>query len=141
MSDATRLAAMEAVAEAADELDRLFISGCPYLSQARNKMHLAIRALRAASAPQPAGCISAAPTGCVSDSECAAAGRCLERPALPAQPKPAVKVVTLAVWEDKADGDVQFARIGGKMDGYRLQYRNWERLGTVTLPITVEPGA
>jgi hypothetical protein len=28
---------------------------------------------------QPQGCVSAAPTGCVSDSECAAAGRCLER--------------------------------------------------------------
>lgn len=29
---------------------------------------------------QPSGCVSAAPTGCVSDSECAAAGLCLERP-------------------------------------------------------------
>jgi hypothetical protein len=29
---------------------------------------------------QPQGCVSAAPTGCVSDSECAAAGRCLEWP-------------------------------------------------------------
>jgi hypothetical protein len=34
----------------------------------------------AASALDPQGCVSASPTGCVSDSECAAAGHCLERP-------------------------------------------------------------
>lgn len=32
----------------------------------------------AAKAIAPQGCVSAAPTGCVSDTECAAAGRCLE---------------------------------------------------------------
>lgn len=33
--------------------------------------------------PSNEGCISAAPTGCVSDSDCADAGRCLLRPSPP----------------------------------------------------------
>ena len=68
----------DAVVEAAVELDALFNSGSPYLSDARNKLHQAILAHRKASR-QTARCVSAAPTGCVSDSECAAAGQCLEQ--------------------------------------------------------------
>lgn len=151
MTDA-RLAALEAVAEAADELDRLFNSGCPYLSQARNKMHLAIRALRAIRAPQPAGCISAAPTGCVSDSECAAAGRCLERPALPTAPEPAGEVVEVRVniWRNAKTGGVCAV---SQEDDDPEEYDNdgWAHIATLTariplptlptIPATVEPGA
>lgn len=86
--DKERLAALERVAEAAEELDHLFNSGCPYLSQARNKLHQTILAWRKVRT-HAAGCVSAAPTGCVSDTECAAAGGCLERPD-PLSP-PAVK--------------------------------------------------
>jgi hypothetical protein len=56
-------------------------------------------------------------------------------PAAPTQAQGEGETVEVAVWENEADGDIQFARIGGKMDDYRLQYRNWHRLGTTRLPI------
>lgn len=128
----TRMEALEAVAEAADELDRLFISGCPYLSQARNKLHQAILAWRRIRTTQGEGCVSAAPTGCVSDSECAAAGRCLERDALPATPG---EMVEFSAWEHE-DGMIAWYRAGSRHD--LIEMSGWTRLGTVRLPLVKE---
>jgi hypothetical protein len=81
-----RLKALEAVAEAARIVRRL--AGARYPTEAEHKLDKALSALTPAAG---GGCVSAAPTGCTSDSECAAAGRCLER-ALPADPAPAEEV-------------------------------------------------
>ena len=59
--------------------------------------------------------------------------------ALPA-PAPAGKTVTLAMWEDHT-GRVLWARAGTPADGEDTFAFRWTRVGTVTLPLTVEPPA
>lgn len=48
------------------------------------------------------------------------------------------KAVTLAVWERASDGAVSWMIAGSDAD---KSMKYWTRLGTVTLPLAVEPGA
>lgn len=124
-----RLKALEAVAEAARIVRRL--AGARYPTEAEHKLDKALSALTPAAG---GGCVSAAPAGCTSDSECAAAGRYLER-ALPADPAPAEVVeVAVELWVHK-DGDICVLLPGSFIA------RDWEtsrfrrRLGATRLPL------
>ncbi len=142
MTDA-RLAALEAVAEAARKW-LIVVSGLPYQNQGElDAMDVCEKALHTLDAlptpaPQPAGCISAAPTGCVSDSECAAAGRCLERPALPTAPEPAGEVVEVRVniWRNAKTGEVCAV---SQEDDDPEEYDNdgWAHIATLTATVPI----
>jgi len=130
-----RLKALEAVAEAARIVRRL--AGARYPTEAEHKLDKALSALTPAAG---GGCVSAAPTGCTSDSECAAAGRCLER-ALPADPAPARgEVVEVAIWES-VTGAIEHVRAGTTRDQQDSFGVLWQRLGTTRLPLVKGAGA
>ena len=124
----------DAVVQAAVELDALFNSGCPYLSDARNKLHQAILAHKKASR-QTAGCVSTAPTGCVSDSECAAAGRCLEQSDAHPAPRATAETVRVAVWH--TDVEFRFSHITDRASRI-LVGAGYTRLGTTTLRLDTD---
>ena len=61
---------------------------------------------------------------------------CATLDALPSAPAPAGETVTLAVWGTAA-GDIKYTRPGSPIE--RSLLGAWTRLGTVTLPLDVEP--
>ena len=61
------------------------------------------------------------------------------REPIPTQPQPAVEVVTLALWVCESDGSTALFWPDSLEDNDPAD--DWRRLGTVTLPLSVEPGA
>jgi hypothetical protein len=110
-----RLAALEAVAEAARDLETALACRDPLLSAPRNRLRAALDAL-------PAQPLAAMPFYGA-------------REPIPSEPQPQGETVTLAVWRTR-HGEVRLAAL---LDA-DFTGAHWTRLGTVTLPIVRERG-